>query len=343
MRWFLIVLMLCVIGRGGPGRADELEDLARLDDLITLGRAADAVAWAESLLASPRLSARYEWQVRQRLGAALLAADRPAEAIPILEAALAAAPDDPALHLNLGRALRETGRRGRAVAEFGHAVDLAPDRWLWRLEFAEVMAELGIRRDALAQIRLARASCDDCPEALRGEANHFLSVGDAAGSVEPLRALHALRPDRDVRRLLARALSALDDPVAVAALLDTVPIGDLDAGEVMDLLQADRRLLRSERAIAWARGDALPGPAGWQPGGAFWAIVAEVCLAADRPAEALAAIDRALVLEPEAGVYHHNRAAILGRLGREADARRALEEARRRDPSLGPADGPRTD
>jgi tetratricopeptide (TPR) repeat protein len=102
----------------------------------------------------------------------------------------------------------------------------------------------------------------------------------------------------------------------------------------MILLQAERRLGRSERARTWVA-EAAPRVAdGWCPGHEFWAIASEVCLAAGRDELALTAIDRALTLAPANAVYHHNRAAILLRLDREAEARLALEAAQRLDPSL---------
>ena len=67
----------------------------------------------------------------------------------------------------------------------------------------------------------------------------------------------------------------------------------------------------------------------------FWALSAEICLAADEAAAALLASDRAIALRPDVAVYHHNRAAALVRLGREDEARAALAEARRLDPELG--------
>jgi len=337
MGWLRRVLVVGAVVLAGSAWSDVSADLARLDDLISAGRPLEAITLARSLLADPEYEPRSVWRVRQRLGVALMAAGRPEEAVADFEAALLIEPAEPALHLNLGRALRRTGQGGRAVAEFGVAIDLAPDAWSWRLEYAEALSALGIQRDALAQIRLARAACNDCPEALRGEANHFLARGDAAGSIEPLRALLAVQADPAVRRLLAGNLSALGDAAGVVALLDTVPEETLAGQEVMDLLQADRALGHCARALAWIRGEARPGAGDWQPGSDFWAIAAEICLAAGHAADALTAIDRALAISAGSAVYHHNRAAILLELGREDEARRALREARRLDPRLGKA------
>ena len=328
-----MLLMLLVAGRATF--ADDTIDLARLDSLLTEGRPEEAVEIAEELLLSGSVEPRNVWRVRQRLGAALVAAGRPQAAIPVLEAGLVEAPDDAALHLGLARALRSSGRVGRALGEFEYAVQLEPDRPLWRLEYADALADLNIRRDALEQIRLARRACGDCPASLRGEANLHLATGNTAAAIAPLRRLQELDPSPELRLLLARALFAGDDVAAVSALLDTVPVQMRNDEETMLLVEADRRLGRADNACAWARGDQPAGSGAGGPGPDFWAIVSEICLNAGYLEESLQAIDRALEAEPRRALLHNNRAAILVRLGRQEEARRALATAGRLDPDLG--------
>lgn len=328
---FLLLLAVPILVADGRAAADHL---TQLDRLLAEGQAAAAAEQARALLAGDSVEPRNVWRVQQRLAVALLDLDRPGEAVPLLEAALQTAPEDPPLHLNLGRALRRLGRVGRAMAEFEAAVTLAPDRHRWRLEFAEVMLDLGIRRDALQQIHLARATCGDCLEALRAEATYHQRVGDPGGAVEVLRRLHAAQPQPEVRRLLAGAHWARGDAAAVAALLDTIATDRLSGTEVMILVQADRRLGNGERALDWARQPLFRAANGWQPGADFWAIVSEICLEAGHAGPALTAIDRAIESRPQTAVYHHNRAAVLVRLDREEEARQALAEAQRLDPSL---------
>ena len=316
----------------GPVRADDGARIAVLDALLEAGRPGRVIAMADSLLAAGAVQPRNVWRLQQRLGAALVAAGRPVDAVPVLERALQTAPDDAALHLNLARALRARGHGGRAVAEFGAAVRLAPDRADWRLEYAEALRALGIRRDALQQVRQARRQCGDCPAALRGEINHHLAFGDAVAAIEPLAALQAVQPRPEVRQLLARSLGAAGQHAAVQALLDTVPAAALSVEEAMALARADRGLGTADRAAALASG-ARPLPAGDLPP-EFWALTAEACQAAGDPDAALTAIDRALAAAPDRALFHHNRAAILVALGREQEARRALETAHRLDPGL---------
>ncbi len=333
-RWpaLLALPVVAVLLLTTPVRADDAARIAALDALLAAGQAPRAAAMADSLLASGSVEPRNVWRLQQRLGAALVLAERPAAAVPVLEDALRTAPEDPALHLNLGRALRAMGQGGRAVAEYEVAIRLAPDRADWRLEYADALRALGIRREALQQIRQARRLCGDCPDALRGESNHHLAFGDAAAAIEPLAALQALRPTPQVRQLLARSLSAAGQAAAVQALLDTVPATTLTVDEAMALARADRRQGTASRSVALATG-ARPTPAGELPP-EFWALAAETCQAAGEPSAALTAIDRALAADPDRALFHHNRAAILVALGREEEARRALDRAHRLDPRL---------
>ena len=220
------------------------------------------------------------------------------------------------------------------MAEFQTAVTLAPDRYTWRLEYAEVLLDLGIGREALAEIDAARRLCGDCPEALRGAVNFYLTTGDVAATIEPLRRLQAVEPAPRNRLLLVQALWAAADVEAVADLLDPVTEAQLSGEELAILIEVDRRLGRSERARRWVAGSAETVARVALPPHHVWAILAEICLAAEQPELALTAIDRALADRADVALYHHNRAAILVALDRQDEARGALAEAHRLDPNL---------
>ncbi len=334
MRFWILVAL--VVGLAAvDARADDPARLGELDRLLGAGQAEQAVERATGFLEDGDIEPWNVWRFQQRLGVALVASGRPAEAVPVLELALAGAPDDPTLHLNLGRALRAIGHGGRAVSEFQVAVNLAPQRHDWLLEYAEALLALGIRRDALVQIRRARSICDDCLEALRGEVNYLMAVGQWADTVEPLRRIQAGDPSVATRRLLVQILWNLDDAAGVAAVLDTIPEAQLDGDELALILEVDRRLGRVERAQFWVSGDGETVARVARPTDQVWALVSEICLAGGDLDAALVAIDRAVELEAEVAVYHHNRAAILVALGRDDEARRALDESTRLDPNLG--------
>lgn len=323
----LIGLVLATVAAGAG--EDDRTLLARLDDLLAADKAAAVVELARRQLAAEAVAPADIWRVRQRLAVALLALDEPLSAVAELETALIAAPADAALHLNLGRALWRLDKRGRAVAEFEQAVDLAPREFLWRLEYAEALLAMGIEREALRQVRLARSSCADCPQALRAEANVHLQREDAAAGREVLDLLYALDRRPEIRHRLAWAHWNVGDAEAVVALLDTVTVAQLTGSEVMILIQADRRLARTERAIAWVRHEPPLLADGWRPEHSFWAILSEICLDGRFLGEALTAIERALAMKPATAVYHHNHAAVLQRLGRHTEAQAALARAGR--------------
>ena len=327
-------ILMVGITLAGPATADDAAKLDHLDRLLAAGRANEAARLAADYLDTHELDPLNFWRFRQRLGVALIGSGQAAAAVPVLEHALLESPAEPALHQNLGRALRETGQRGRAVAEFQAAVTLAPDRYTWRLEYAEVLLDLGIGREALAEINAARQLCGDCPEALRGAVNFYLMTGDVAATIEPLRRLQAVAPAPQNRLLLVQALWAAAEVEAVADLLDPVTEDQLSGEELAILIEVDRRLGRSERARRWVAGSTdMVARVALQPHH-VWAILAEICLAADLPESALTAIDRALADRADVALYHHNRAAILVALGRQDEARGALDEAHRLDPSL---------
>ncbi len=333
-----LVFLVLVLWSAAPAVAqpalDDDAELVLIDELLAQGDPAAALARAEALAVSPDLERRNRWRARQRLGAALVAVGRAAEAVPVLEAAIGEV-EEASLHLNLGRALAALGKRGRAVAEYQRALLLDPTEPIWQLEYAEVLLALGVQRDAELAIARARDLCGDCPPSLRAAANLALVRGDHAGAIEPLTALFERGGEAEIRELLVESLWNLGDVDGASAVLDSVAVPGLSPDEMMVLAQLERRHQRADRVVGWVTDPRGTLPEGWQPPARFWAVCAEVCLAAGLPAVALTAIDRAIASEPAVGLYHHNRAAALVGLGRDDEARRALAEARRLSPDLG--------
>ncbi|MEZ4387595.1 MAG: tetratricopeptide repeat protein [Candidatus Krumholzibacteriia bacterium] len=316
------------------GSLDLAAELRTIDAWLDAGEAAAALQRSSALLAAPDLDPRNRWRVRQREAAALIALGRPGEAVDILESVLQDA-DEPTLHVNLARALVALGQRGRAIAEYQLAVLADASDPAWHLEYADVLRDLGALRDAAREIAEARRLCGDCPPALRADANLALSRGDHLAAIAPLQALLERGGGPEIRALLVASLWNGGQTDTLAAVLDTVATSDLSPAEMLVLVQLERRRQRAERVLAWVRHPERELPTGWQPSADFWALSGEVCLGADAAAEALLAFDRAIALQPRAALYHHNRAAALVRLGRDREAREALDEARRLDPDLG--------
>ncbi len=304
--------------------------LARLDSLLAADRADEAAGDAASILAEADLPPQFRAQVTQRRCVALQAAGRLQEAVPVCEDAVLQAAQDPVNHQNLATCLQKLGQLGRAAGELEQALELAPTRTDWRLQYARVLLDLGVRRESLGQIELAATQCPDCPRVDRARADHALRTGQPDRAIAPLQRLLRAEPSPQLRERLVQACWDAGRPAGVDSALVDAPLEALSSLEITLLLQADRERGITARARRLAPGGAesarVPACARGEP--RFWALVSELCLLGEDPDAALAAIDAAVALAPQDGHWHHNRAAVLVKLGREQDAAEALARAR---------------
>jgi tetratricopeptide (TPR) repeat protein len=198
------------------------------------------------------------------LGAVLVGAGRPGEAVPVLELALAATAGDrkleAALRLNLGLALRRQRQDAQALAQYDHALGLDPDLPGLALHRAEALqnlsrhdAALAVLEDALAKAPgdavlhhhyndlLYRLGRDDSflQSYERGPRSRDLLLGKArflAQSKRPAEALTVYRAllaaddtDLAARAGLAQTLSDLGHHGEAAAAFDTALLQRSDA------------------------------------------------------------------------------------------------------------------
>lgn len=317
-----------------PARAAPAPDVAReaagalagIDSLLAAGRSASAAEAALTAVRRWGSDPLYGWQVAGRAGAALLAAGRPQEALAHLEAAIGVQPADSALRHRLGLALAALGRPGRALAEFEEAAALDPAAVAPRLEAGRVRGALGDVAGARREWAAASSLCGGCPEPDRLLAGLLLAVGRPAEAVAPLQRLRVADRGHEVRSNLLAALAGAGRDSAVLDLVREREAAEWTPDEWRQAVQAEGRLgawrwsrVALERADAAVAGGGLP-----RADDVFWAHVAANLLAAGEAEASLAAIDLALDLRPEHGVYHHNRAAALAALGRNVEARQAL-------------------
>lgn len=96
-------------------------------------------------------------QVRNNLGGALVGLNRPAEAIPHLEAALAAQPEDVMARFNLGMALLATGQGAKALPHLAAAAEAFPDVSRAHYHYARALMQNGRALEAVAAYRRALA------------------------------------------------------------------------------------------------------------------------------------------------------------------------------------------
>jgi len=320
-------------GRGGAAR-EVPAALARADALLGAGRPGDALTVLEEIARRYGDDPLYGWQIADRRGVALLVAGRTVEALPLLETAVARSPLVPEHHRNLADALRRLGRRGRALSEYQQAVELAPTDPVHRLEHAYVLLDFRMWRQAEQEFRMASHLCG-CPEAERGLAEALLRQGRPAEAVEPLRRLHGAQPTAEHRRDLLAALQEAGADSGILELLAVVPRDSLAADEAVALVQSEGNLggePRHSLAFVAAREEGNR-PVAAAGNAVFWGRITLNLLAAGHLADALLAADAAVELAPGVPTYRQNRAAVLQRLGREADARRDLEEIHRMEPA----------
>lgn len=296
--------------------AGELEEALRLHQE---GRLLEAEPLYRKLLQrQPR-----EFVALHLLGALKLQQDKPAEAITLIEAALAVDQTSGAAHANHGLALAALHRPEEALASYAQALAIDPDN-------ADTLAN---RADALCDL-------DHLKDALQSY--------DRALAINPR--LVAARVNRGLAlRALGRSAQALADYELALGIDPTGAEAWNNRGIVLQDLGRQREALASyERAIALRRGyvEALfnrgnilldlrrlpEALASYAEALAFRPDFAEAyCnrghVLADlrRPEEALASYERALAIKPDHADALIGRATMLARLDRHGEGLAELE------------------
>ncbi len=314
--------------------------LAVVDSLIASGHPEAAADQARDLLRRFVDDPLYRWQIRGRLGLALIRSGKAAAAVGPLEDAIRERPRDASLHRSLAYALKVLGRRGRALAEYEAVVQLVPTDPQAHLEYGQTLLDFRDYRGADRELKLAAGMCGNCVEAERALANLDLARGEQAQAIPHLRRVWAAERSAHVRLLLATALAGAGQGRQALALLDSVPRGQLQAGEWRILVQVEKDNQElgsrwSALAVALSPGvDQSPAlPPAILGEASFWAVVAANLQRDHHPGSALTALDKALALEPDNVLYHHNRVSVLLDLGREKEARKEWQEVLRLDPA----------
>ena len=270
-----------------------------IDSASTLGtvllRMGEPVAAAARFRSA--LAAGADEQLRNELGAALLAAGDAAGAAREFQALLQRRPDHAQSHNNLAIALERTGDLDGALVEFERAAALKTGYAEAANNRASLLARMGRLDDA-------RRGFDDAlrqdPRDARAHAN-----------------LGALLRDTGQLALAGASLRrALElDPGLFQARLNTALLA-LDSGDAPQALALLSPLVKDDPRSApahVARGLAL--------------------LAQDQLSEAQAALERALAIEPQLAQAHHVRGLVQMSRGDSEGARRSHEQAAALDPA----------
>jgi tetratricopeptide (TPR) repeat protein len=149
--------------------------------------------------------------LRQR-GVALINADRAAEAIPVLQEALASEPGDAVSMVALAAALDQTGRRDEAMAMLERCITVNPEDESAYFHRASLLADAGALDAAISSLRQALALRPNFTEAHYQIAAILMAQGRAAAAATELAALVDRYPDNIfIETQLAVALLASDD------------------------------------------------------------------------------------------------------------------------------------
>ena len=307
--------------------------LARVDSLLTARAGAAAAREAEALLARSGPLGDLTWQLEERYGLALQQLGRFDAAVAAYERALALAPQAATLHLNLASALMALKERGRAFAEFEAAVALDPAAWRARVDYGQALASYGMAVDARRELAEGYRLCGGCAGAARALGAFELSAGDFKAALAPLTRAWAAAPDRAVRRALALARLRTGDARGVVELLAPVWPDSVDAREGRLVLEADRQLANPARALSLVAALTAGPPAALAADPELWGAAAVVLIETGHDPEGLRAVERAIALDGRSAAYRNNRALLLERLGRPAEAQEELRRAAALDPS----------
>lgn len=186
------------------GKPDDLETLAKLGSALRAGgRNAEAIDCFRRVLAlNPKLAEAW-----YNLGNAQSADGRSAEAAESYRQALALRPDLAPARFNLGNALRDLGEFEPAAEAYRRALELLPRHATLHMNFGNVLRRLGRLDEAMAQHRKAVALEPQRPEAHYNLANALAARGQRAEAIVHYRAVLTARPDfTDAAQNLARLL-----------------------------------------------------------------------------------------------------------------------------------------
>jgi len=332
--------------------------LGRIDSLIDLGRARDALALCREVPAGAQLA--------DLRGRALMATKAHDEALTAFDEAVALKPDFVDAHYHRADVLHALGRNEDALAALAHVLTMKPGFAEAQLARGNVLLALDRPQEALGAVEAALALKADLAEAHCAHAAALRSGRRAKEALEASERAIALKPDLHeghLRRSEALLeLNRCDEALAAAqravGLRSDLPECHNARGS------AFARLGRAEEALAaFDRALALKPDAGAtlvnracalldldrtdeaqadfvraierDPGSetAFYNL-GNLLSAQNRHEEALAAFDSAIALKPGWTEALHNRAYALDALGREEESLAAWDQALAIDPDL---------
>ncbi len=231
-------------------------------------------------------------QARQLLGLVLVETGNVDEAIPHLEAAAQAAPDEPAVLFALGRAYARRGD-GRADAVAGRLAQTREGLPLWHQLRGLVLQQTDRHAEALAAFEAASALNDALPRLFVNIGVSRLAIGDYGGA----------------RRAFDTALARSERDAAAHVYLAWL---DEQDDRLVDARHHAERAVALEGDVAESRG-----------------LLGRLLLKEGKTAEAAGHLERAVAAAPQNASWHFLLGQAYQRLANAAAAAREFAEARR--------------
>ena len=254
------------------------------------------------------------------------------EAVRLIGAAVAAAPENPSYHAALGAALRGADRTEEALAAYDRAVALRPDFAEAHNHRAVALQHLGRLEAAIEAYRTALAQRPDYAEAYNNLGTALRRAGRGPEAMAAYRSALVHRPNY-VDALGNLGKLEIEQGQKLAAVETYERLLALRADDI-DALEAMGNLLvvldRDEEALGYytAALDLRPRDPG------LLDRLAVALLVIDRFGEALALLDTAVRIDPSLASVQLHYGIALEKAGRVEDALVAMRAAAALDPTL---------
>jgi len=343
------------------------ETLRQADDLLRRGERGAAEAAYRQALVDDAANA----PLIHRIGVLTFQRGAVAEALALMEKAVALKADEPTFLADLGLVQAAAGRAAQAVASYDRALALRPEIAETHCRRADALRLLGLNEMALAGYDAAIALNPVMVQALNNRGLALMALGrrqdalasyDIALAFQPGHLLALCNRGRALQELgrAGEALASYDQALALRP--DYLEVLNNRGAALQDLGRLDEALKSFDRALAIRpdyadalnnRGNVLKGLD--RPGEALASYDAAVQAqprfvealcnrgylewTLGRPARAVASYDQALAIDPGRIDAHNVRAVALTSLNRPMDALAAYDAALALDPDFADALG----
>ncbi len=264
-----------------------------------------------------------------RLGQAYVAVNRLKDAIPVLRKAARLSPDDPTTQLHLANALAESGQTEESDALMAHFRQMRPGTRQGKVAgLVDYLSLTPEARHELYRTRLEKA-VHDRPEDVTSRLLYLkflLSEGQAKEAAAVARDLVAMKPGAKALADAGHASIEARQYSVAKGLLEEAAKADASADVRLDMAIATFHAADAGAAAADAGLKQLDQVAEAGRNGGYYVARAEMLDASGKPADAIAAMDKALAVVPGDTDLYWRAAMLMTRNQRGDDALRLLDQ-----------------